>query len=71
MTAPETPPESEADKDFAAAAITGCGPAIPPRVSSTASGITAALLPSALTRRSLPPAQNTMVLLSGVQSMLG
>ena len=49
----------------------GCGPSMTPRVSSTRNGMTAALRPSASTRRILPPAQNTTDLLSGVQAMLG
>ena len=42
-----------------------------PRVSAIRNGITAAPLPSAFTRRILPPAQNTIDWPSGVQSMLG
>ena len=52
-------------------AIFGCGASSMPRVSATWNGITAPWLPSASTRRILPPAQNTIEFESGVQSMFG
>ena len=54
-----------------ATSVIGCGGSITTRVSFTWNGISAPPVPSRFTRRILPPAQKTMVLLSGVQAMSG
>jgi len=54
-----------------ATGMTGCGASATPRVSLTVKGITLSPLPSAATRRSLPPAHSTSALPSGVQSISG
>ena len=52
-------------------AMRGCGASVTERVSSMAKGITLAPSPFASIRRILPPDQNTLARLSGVQAMLG